>query len=92
MKDIKINGHDKKRELSVHVISEVNSYTRIKTKLRPRVGIPGELIGSVTLSSVTKKLQLSILFLKVSLHDYESVCNLDCLGIKEKHEKNNEFI
>ena len=36
LKDIKINDHDKKRELPVHVILGVNDYTRIKTQGRPR--------------------------------------------------------
>ena len=31
LKDIKINDHDKKRELPVHVILGVNDFTRIKT-------------------------------------------------------------
>ena len=34
----------------------------------------------------------NILFTKTFLHDYENVCSLDCLGIKEKHEKNNDFV
>ena len=32
------------------------------------------------------------MFTKTSLHDYENLCSLDCLGIEEKHEKNNEFV
>ena len=32
LKDIKINDHDKKHELPVHVILWVNEYTRIKKK------------------------------------------------------------
>ena len=47
LKDIKINDHDKKLELPVHVILGVNDYTRIKTKERPRVGLPGELIAEL---------------------------------------------
>ena len=41
LKDVKINDHDKKFELPVHVILGVNDYTRIE---RPRVGLPGEPI------------------------------------------------
>ena len=48
MKDIKANDQDKKRELPVHVISEVNEYTRIKTQARPRVGLPGKPIAEIT--------------------------------------------
>ena len=34
----------------------------------------------------------NILFTKASLHDYENLCSLHCLGIEEKHEKNNKFV
>ena len=26
------------------------------------------------------------------MHDYESLCSLDCLGIEEKHQKTNDFV
>ena len=48
LKDIKINNHDKKRELPIHVILGMNDYTKIKTKERPRVGLPGEPIAELT--------------------------------------------
>ena len=32
------------------------------------------------------------LLTKMCLHDYENVRTLDCLGIEEKHENNNEFV
>ena len=98
LKDIKINDHDKKHELLVHVVLAVNNYTRIKTQERPRVGLPGELtaelikLGWVTLSSGKENASANILFSRASLHDYENLCSLNCLGIKEKHEKDNEFI
>ena len=98
LKDIKINDHDKKLELPVHVILGVNDYTRIKTQERPRVGLPGEPIAELTklgwviLSPGKENASTNILFTKTSLHDYENLCSLDCLGIEEKHEKNNEFI
>ena len=41
LKNFKINEHDKKLELLVHVILGMNNYTRIKTQERPRVGLPG---------------------------------------------------
>ena len=40
LKDIKINEHDKKLYLSVHVIPGVSDYTRIKTQERPKVSEP----------------------------------------------------
>ena len=71
LKDIKINDHDKKRELPVHVTLVVNDYTRIKTQ----VGLPGEPIteltklGWVILSPGKKNASTNILLTKTSLND-----------------------
>ena len=98
LKDIKINDHDKKRELPVHVMLGVNDYTRIKAQERQRVGLPGKPIAELTklgwviLSPGKEKTSTNILFTKTSLRDYENLYNLDCLGIEEKQEKNNKFI
>ena len=97
LKDIKMNDDDKKLELPVHVILGVNDYTRIKTQKRPRLGLPVEPIaeltklGWVTLSPGKENASTNILLAKTSLHDYENLCSLDCLGIEEK-QKNNEFV
>ena len=48
LKDNKINDHDKKFELPVHVILRVNDYTNIKTQERPRVWLPGEPIADLS--------------------------------------------
>ena len=64
LKDIKINDYDEKCELLVYVILGVNDYTRVKTKKRPRVELPGELVAELTklgwfiLSPEKKTLQL----------------------------------
>ena len=85
-------------ELPVHVILGVNNYIKMKTQEWPRVGLPGEPIAELTklgwviLSPGEENASTNILFTKTSLHDYENVCSLDCLGIEEKHEKNNEFV
>ena len=98
LKDIKINDHDKKLELPVHVILGVNDYTRIKTQEKPRVGLPGEplaeltKLGWVILSPGKENASTNVLFTKTSLHGYENLCSLDYWGIEEKHEENNEFV
>ena len=64
------------------------------------MGLPGKPIAELTklgwviLSPGKENASTNILFTKTSLHlhDYENLCSLDCLGIEEKHEKNNEFI
>ena len=32
-----------------------------------------------------------MLFSKTSLHDYENLCSLDCLGIEERRDDSNMF-
>ena len=58
------------------------------------MGLPGEPIAELTkLGWVTglfyrlkiKNASTNILFTKISLHDYENLRSLDCLGIEEKH-------
>ena len=98
LKDIKINDHDKKRELLVHVILGVNGYIRIKIQERPRAGFPGEPIAELTklgwviLLPGKENTSINILCTKTSLHDDEDFCGLESLVIVEKHEKSNEFV
>ena len=93
MKDIIINDTDTKKELPVHVILEAGDYTKLKTQERAKVGQPGEPIAELTKlgwvvispgqeTSVTK-----MLFSKTSVHDYENLCNLDVLDVKDEHTK-----
>ena len=79
----------------------MNDYTRIKTQERPRGRggePPGEPIAELTklgwviLSPGKENASTNNLFTKTSLHDYENLRSLDCLALKKKHEKNNEFV
>ena len=62
------------------------------------MGLSGEPISElkknrwVVLSPGKENVSTNIFFTKTSLHDYENLCSLDCLGIGEKHEKNNDFV
>ena len=47
LKNIKINHHDKKRELPVHVILGVKNYTRIKTQQRSTVELLGDPVAEL---------------------------------------------
>ena len=98
LKDITINDSDTKKELPVHVILGAGDYTKIKTQERARVGQPGEPIAELTKlgwvvispgqeTSVTK-----MLFHKTSVHDYENLCNLDTLDVKDEHTNRDEKI
>ena len=90
LKDIDI---DTKKELPVHVILRAGDYTKIKTRERARFGQPEEPIaeltklGWVVVSSGQETSVTKMLFSKTSVHDYENLCNLDVLGVKDEHAK-----
>ena len=90
-----INDHEPTSELPVHVILGISDYTKIKTQERPRVGLPEEPIAELTkfgwiiVSPGQETGVTNMLFSKISLHDYENFCRLDCLGIEERHDDSN---
>ena len=75
LKDIRINDHDKKRELPCSCNIGVNDYTRVKTQERLRVELSGSPIAELTklgwviLLSGKENASTNILFPKTSLHD-----------------------
>ena len=95
LKDLQINDHDPKGELSVHVILSISDYTKIKTQERTKVSLPGEPIAELTkfgwviVSPGQETGITNMLFSKTSLHDYEKLCSLDCLGIEERRDYSN---
>ena len=81
--------------LPVHIILGISDYTKIKTQERPRVDLSGELIAKLTMfgwvivSPGQEPRIRNMLFSKSSLHDYEKLCSLDCLGIEERRDDTN---
>ena len=78
--------HAPNSELPVRVILGISHFTKIKTQERPRVGLPGEPIAELSLGGLlfllNKKLELQMCyFSKTYLHDYETLCSLDSLGL-----------
>ena len=80
------------------MILETGDYTKIKTQERARVGQPGEPIaamtkpGSVVISPGQETSVAKMLFSKTSVHNYENLCNLDVLGVKNEHKNTDEKI
>ena len=95
LKDLQISDHDPKTELPVHVILGICDYTKIKTQERTRLGLPREPIaesikfGWVIASPGQETGVANMLFSETSLHDYETLCSLDCLGIEERRDDKN---
>ena len=87
-----MNDHDPKSEVPVRIILGINDCTKVKTQERPRVGLPRESVVELTKfgwfiffpgqeTGVT-----DMLFSKKSLHDYEKLYSLDCLGTEERRD------
>ena len=81
---------------STHVehkqILGASEYSRIKTKMKPRIGKPSEPIAQLTMlgwamMSSGKETGLSNVNLtKSSSADYEQLCSLDVLGLEDRSE------
>ena len=98
LSDIIMTDHDTKRDLSVHVIFGAGIYTKIKIQERARVGQPGEPIaeltrlGWVVISPGQESGLTNMMFSKTSVHNYENICSLDMLGVKEDHVRRDEVV
>ena len=98
LRDITLNDYNSKSQLPIHVVLGVNEYTKIKTPERARIGLPGEPIAELTklgwyIISPGKENDIAnILFSQTSIHDYEKLCSLDCLGVSEKQDKPDDYV
>ena len=84
--------------MPVHAVLGISGYTKIKTQERHRVGLPGERIAKLTkfvwviISPGQETGVKNMLFSKASLHDYQKLCGLDCLGIKGRHDFSEQLM
>ena len=98
LSDIIITDHDTKTDLPVHVILGAGDYTKIKTQERVTVGQLGEPVpgltrlGWVVISTGQESGLINMMFSKTSVHDYENLCSLDVLGVKEEHVRREEVV
>jgi hypothetical protein len=95
-----MNDCDTKRELPIHLILGVNEYSRIKTSTKPRVGHPGEPVAEFTTlgwtmmspgAEATTMLNRSY-FTRTSASDYDQLCNLDILGLRDRPEGDQQLV
>ena len=91
LEDLEINNNDPKAVLLAHIILGVKGYTKIKTQERPRLGLEGEPVAELTklgwavVSPGNNSEVTNLWFSKTSLHNYENLCSLTCLGIEKIH-------
>lgn len=89
LKGVTMEDTDEKEELPIHLILGASDYAKIKTATQPRVGNTGEPVGEFTkfgwtiMSPGTDDDLTKMLFTQSSMHDYQKLCDLDVLGIKE---------
>lgn len=81
---------DKKERLPVHIILGASDYAKLKTDQPPRVGHPGQPVAELTrfgwtiMSPGKESINTSNVLLNQTSHaDYEELCRLDVLGLKD---------
>ena len=93
-----MNERDTKPELPIHVILGASDYMKIKTKKCPRVGKINEPIAKQTrmgwvIMSPGRKIDLvSSLYTRTSVSDFDRLCDIDVLGVKENHLSDDENV
>ena len=89
LKGVHVNDDDMKASLPVHVVLGSGEYARIKTETKPRIGQENDPIAELTkfgrfLMSPGKEFDKNImLFARTSQSDYEELCKLDVLGLRD---------
>ena len=95
---VKINDHDKKASLPVHVVLSGGEYARIKTETKPRVGKEGEPVaeytklGWIIMSPGEEFDKCTMLLTQTSQTDYEDLCRLDILGLADAPTHDQETV
>ena len=98
LQGVSMNDDDTKPELPVHVILGASEYAQIKTETKPRVGHPGEPVAEQTrfgwtMMSPGKEIDLgNVLLTQTSSVDYENLCRLDVLGLKDTSPGSQENV
>ncbi|CAB3982784.1 Hypothetical predicted protein [Paramuricea clavata] len=95
---VNLTDNNKKDQLPIHVISSVGDYARIKTNRPPVVGEAGEPVAEYTkqrrfIMSPGNEIDRQTMFLTQTSHvDYEELCRLDVLGLKDSTEHDQDIV
>ena len=95
---VNLTDNDKKDQLTIHVILSVGDYARIKTNRPPVVGEAGEPVAEYTklgwfIMLPGNKIDRQTTFLTQTSHvDYEELCRLDVLGLKDSTEHDQDIV
>ena len=95
---VKMHDNDEKPELPVHLILGASEYARIKTETKPKLGRPNEPVAELTrfgwtILSPGKEIDLTrMLSTQTASPDYEQLCRLDVLGLKDSATSDQEIV
>ena len=95
---VNLTDNDKKDQLPIHVILSMGDYSRIKTTQPPLVGEAGEPVAEYTklgwfIMSPGNEIDRQAIFLtETSQVDYEELCRLDVLGLRDSTEDDQEAV
>ena len=98
LKGVHVNDDDTKAFLPVHVVLGSGEYARIKTETKPRIGQENDPIAELTkfgwfLMSPGKEFDKNImLFAQTSQSDYEELCKLDVLGLRDTADQDQTVV
>ena len=93
-----MNERDTKPELPIYVILGVNDYVKIKMQKYPRVGKINEPIaeqtkmGWVIMSPGSESDLVSSLYTRISVSDFNRLCDMDVLRVEENHLSHGENV
>ena len=88
LKGAKMNDHDQKRQLPIHMVLGASDYSKIKTETKPKIGLAGEPVAEFTklgwtIMSPGKDVS-SLLILSVNLNNCVSWMFLDWKRYRQK--------
>ena len=93
LNSVKMDEYDTKSDLPIHLILGIGEYAQIRTRTKPLVAKEGEPIaeqtkfGWVIMSPGVEFDQSTMLLTTTSQADFERLCRLDVLGLKDTSEK-----
>ena len=96
LQGVYMDDSDSKRHLPVHLILGASESAAIKTRERPRIGHPGELVAEKTkfgwtIMSPGREIDHTNMLLTQMNHvEYEELCRLDVLGLEDSPEHDQQ--
>ena len=93
LQGIQIEDNSMRNELPIHLILGASEYSRIKLPYMPCIGQSGEPVAALTalgrtiMSPGQEGDYNNMFFAKSNMRDFDQLCSLDVLGIKDKPEQ-----